>query len=204
MNIPKLIVPDLVKNAAALAMGLPTYVKIMKMYTGGRSLLGDDGGGFQKAFNAFYKVRRDKSWRKKFYEIFEDFRTGHERSFREVLEELSKEKTRYGQMFVDASFVSKMFATVDPMNPIVDSFVLKTIGEKLSEGSREEKLAYADSLYTELKKKVECYLQSEDGRSLIAKFDEIFPEYKDVSPVKKLDCLMWQYGNDLSNEVVRV
>ena len=43
---------------------------------------------FQKTFNSFFKVRRNKNWRKKFYNYFERIKNNPEISFDMIIKDL--------------------------------------------------------------------------------------------------------------------
>lgn len=63
---------------------------------------------FQRAFNGFYRVRRSAAWQQKFYALMEREKR-KPRGFEAVLRELHGKLER-----VEASFASKLAATVDP------------------------------------------------------------------------------------------
>ncbi|MHA3795442.1 hypothetical protein ACX0MU_27540 [Rhizorhabdus wittichii] len=70
---------------------------------------------FQRTFNGLYMVRRGAPWRKAFYDLFETQKTAGEQSFQHVLTVLHDLTGR-----VEASFASKLLATIDPAMPVYD------------------------------------------------------------------------------------
>lgn len=91
---------------------------------------------FQKKYNGFYRVRRNAQWQAVYYRLMEDAKTS-EVGFTEVLLELKKQTAR-----LEASFTSKLIATVYPNRPVIDKFVLEYFGLSLPhhyETNRESK-----------------------------------------------------------------
>jgi hypothetical protein len=89
---------------------------------------------YQRNFNYFYQVRRNAEWRKKFYALFYclrdlgDLRAARDSNvnFEHILRTLLAETGK-----VEASFASKMAATLDPSSPVIDRHVLSYVGRKL-------------------------------------------------------------------------
>jgi hypothetical protein len=63
---------------------------------------------FRKQFNYFYRVRRNKEWQDKFYELLEIFK-GTTVEFPDVFDALYRATGRY-----EASFASQLLATLNP------------------------------------------------------------------------------------------
>lgn len=71
---------------------------------------------FQKKFTSFYRVGRDDRWRREFYCLFEECKTVEALSFQYILQEMFNRTGR-----IEASFSSKLLATLNPQMPILDS-----------------------------------------------------------------------------------
>jgi hypothetical protein len=80
---------------------------------------------YRRRFNHFYRVRRGKEWQDSFYGIL-DSKKGKRVTFAEALNELYRATSRY-----EASFASKLLATLDPEMPVIDSVVLRNLGLRL-------------------------------------------------------------------------
>lgn len=100
-----------------------------------------DDQDFQREFDFFYKVRRNAEWRKVFFEIFERKKKKN-CSYKEIITELYE-----GTGQVEASFASKMLASIDENMPIWDSKVLDRIGIKSSNKRGQQKLEETIELY---------------------------------------------------------
>ena len=140
---------------------------------------------FQRIFNGFYIVRRNADWRKRYYDYFESLK-GSKPTFEDIITYLYEQTGR-----IEPSFSSKMLATLIPEKPIWDRYVVQNLDISLEGTSREEKLANAISLYSEIEKWYVSFLLSDKGKECIDKFDAMLPEYKWISGVKKVDTILW-------------
>jgi hypothetical protein len=105
-----------------VAEGLHRYVHLQA-----QSHLGDlrANAAYRTQFNRFYRVRRDKAWQDQFYDLLERTKR-RPTAFAAVLRALHRRTGRY-----EASFASKLLATVDPEMPVIDAVVLKNLGLRL-------------------------------------------------------------------------
>ena len=86
-------------------------------------------------------IRRNEKWRQHYYDLFAKAKT--ERfSFEQIITELYRLTGN-----VEASFSSKMLATIDASKPIWDQYVLQNLGLELMGKTQEEKLQNAVALY---------------------------------------------------------
>ena len=117
--IPSISVDDAIEALREVKTAMQHYISIMnKVWNTDVSADKD----FQREFNHFYRIRRNEEWRKKLYRIFEDTKQKTTPDFAEVLEELYAQTGN-----VEASFSSKMVATLNPNKPIWDSMVLSVL-----------------------------------------------------------------------------
>lgn len=140
---------------------------------------------FQRKFNAFYKVRRNQTWQKDFYELLEVSKKG-EVSFEDILNRLHKKTGK-----IEASFSSKLVATINPTMPVIDTIVFKNLGLKLPLTNTKNRVAVINELYQVLIQKFFHYLKSDDGKHLTVQFKKEYPKAK-ISKVKMLDFVLWQ------------
>lgn len=141
---------------------------------------------FQKAYNYFFKVRKNKEWRERYYELMEKAKK-EDYSFSDVLYEIYNTT---GQ--VARSFSSKLIHSVNPSMPIWDSFVIKNLGIKIREKDNLSRLKEATYIYNCLQKQMDSFLKTEKARFYISEFDKRFPEYSWFSDMKKIDFLIWR------------
>ena len=145
---------------------------------------------YQNTFNSFYRVRRNEEWQNKFYTYFEKIQKNKNVSFGEILKYIYNET---GQ--IEASFCSKMLATINPEMPIWDQYILKNL--KLD---KELSLSYGTKKDARIKKTIELYnmivekenelLKDNSVQQTIKEFKECFSEYN-LSDIKILDYIMW-------------
>ncbi len=141
---------------------------------------------FQTAFNAFYRVRRGIAWQSAFYRLLQRSKSDPP-SFASVLRALLAEAGR-----VEASFASKLVASVDPEMPVIDAFVLKNLDLRLQRtGPVERRLARIVELHDCIRQTYSGYLESERGRYLVASFEASYPG-RHITRTKMLDLVLWQ------------
>ena len=141
---------------------------------------------FQTAFNGFYRVRRDSEWQSAFYGLLERNKAERQ-SFAEVLRELHAATGR-----VEASFASKLVATIDPHMPVIDAIVLKHLGLSLPRpGPIETRLEGVVELHDRIRALFCEYLETKAGRQLVTRFVETYPD-REISRVKMLDLVLWR------------
>lgn len=161
----------------ARSLGLDRYKEIMD---------GDPSSPeFQRYFNGYYRIRRNEEWRQSYYGLFVQAKQKG-LSFEQIITTLYESTGN-----VEASFSSKMLATIDPSKPIWDQYVLQNLGFELNGKTQEEKLNNAIKLYDEILRWYDEYLQTDEAQENILEFDRLLPQYSWVSNVKKIDCLLW-------------
>ncbi len=143
---------------------------------------------FQKRFGGFYRVRRDSNWRAFYFKNLEDAKR-RPITFKEALQSLHKATGR-----VEASFASKLVATVDPCQPVIDSVVLHNLRLKLPPRDAPDPAVRLDAivnLHARLTDLYTEFLASDSGRDLVAQFRHTYPD-AGVSEIKMLDLVLWQ------------
>ncbi len=151
---------------------------------------------FQKKFNAFYKITpfRDNEWQKVFYEIMQSSK-GKEVSFNAVLTNLHSKVGR-----IEASFASKLVATLSPQKPVIDKIVFGNLGLKLPAASKKGRNLIIIEQYNCLIKEFSNFLQTQNGVYLVQRFKEAYPEAK-ITETKMLDLILWQTRTNKSKKV---
>ncbi len=161
----------------ARSLGLDRYTEIMN---------GDPSSpSFQRVFNGYYRIRRNEEWRKYYYDLFVKAKAKHY-DFAQIITSLFN---AFGS--VEASFSSKMLATINPDKPIWDQYVLLNLGLELAGRTQDEKLNNAISLYGKIEQWYKEYLASAEGQRNIQLFDRMLPAFTWLSQTKKIDCLLW-------------
>ena len=147
---------------------------------------------FQHAFNVFYRVRRNAEWRKCYYKLFEWAKKEHY-SFEDVIGCLYVETGN-----IEASFSSKMIATIDPDKPIWDQYVLQNLGLELKGKNPRERVENAILIYDQIEIWYKDYLSTEEARKNIEEFDRWLPSYSWIPEIKKIDYLLWSKREEKS------
>ena len=140
---------------------------------------------FQKAFNGFYRIRRNAEWQEVYYGLMEKAKA-EPSDFPHVLSELRRKTGN-----LEASFASKLVATLQPDRPILDQFVLKHFHLHLPkhyEGDRETKTL---RVYEQLMSKYVSFLSSPVAQSICNRFSAMYP-WANITDIKKVDLVLWQ------------
>ena len=175
-------VNEVLRKRLAASLGVDYYERIM--CDAPQTNIATDKN-FQKAFNAFYIVRRNEAWRNVYYTLFEELKDKTP-TFEYIIRYMY-EKTGN----IEASFSSKMLATLNPNKPIWDRYVVENLGLKLDGKNKEEQLNNAIRLYADIEKWYEVFLATEKAKECIKAFDEALPDYRWINPIKKIDCFLW-------------
>ena len=173
---------EVLEKRLASSLGLDQYAEIMQ-----KSKATDISKDreFQHLFNAFYLVRRNEDWRKTYYTLFEAMK--QESPAFEVILRFLYEKTGN----IEASFSSKMLATLCPERPIWDRHVLDNLGLKLEGRSKELQLQNAVRLYEEIENWYVDFLTTDNALECLEIFNNTFHGYTWISDIKKIDCFLW-------------
>lgn len=175
-------VNEVLRRRLAESLGLDYYARIMNGVNA-TNVAADRS--FQKTFNAFYLVRRNETWRNIYYDLFEKLK--YESPDFEYIIRYLFEKTGN----IEASFSSKMLATLCPDKPIWDHYVVENLGLKLTGRSKEEQLNNAVALYREIERWYQSFLKTEKAAECIEVFDRALPDYQWINSIKKIDCFLW-------------
>ncbi len=140
---------------------------------------------YQRRFAGFYRIRYGMEWRRHFFSMLEE-RKRLPVAFGSVLRDLHAATGR-----VEASFASKLAATIDPSLPVIDSVVLRNLGLRLPKSSDPGRLEGIVHLHAALHGIMSGYLTSPAGEGLVAKFMAAYPNAC-ISPMKMLDLILWQ------------
>ncbi len=194
MAIQKFDPTEIMMRSLEDSCGLTAYARTLTL----RELDITQCEEYQKNYTSYYRVRRDAQWLQSYYSYMEASKNSGSIDFETILRYLATipHKTRNGmQTSVEASFASKMLATINPDYPIWDSQVVKAMGIKLAPRKSREALikAYIEA-YTQLTAEIKAFLATAEGQECIKIFDDRFPNYKHVSPMKKMDYYLWNLG----------
>jgi hypothetical protein len=146
-----------------------------------------DDPTFQRTFNAVYGVRRNEEWRRHFYQIFEQEKSNPAPKFGEVVGEIFNRTGR-----VEASFASKLIATLDPNQAVYDSVVLSNFGFRPLTSTGVEKIADVVRDYGAIQSHLEALAGTDVFAGLRQRFDRQFPQFEAFTDLKVLDLLIWQ------------
>lgn len=140
---------------------------------------------YQTTFNSFYKIRRKDGWREIYYNYFEENKYNKNLTFEDIIRHLYKKTGN-----VEASFSSKLLATINPKMPIWDQYVLKNINLNLLGNTKEERLQNAIDLYDKIIEEFNILLERGDVQNSIKQIKTLIGEYE-IEDIKILDFILW-------------
>jgi hypothetical protein len=161
--------------------GLDKYLWLQSKIEGGGNFHSDSE--FRRRFNGFYRVRRGSTWQESFYGLMA---RAKDWPFSTVLAELSAVTGR-----VEASFSSKLCASLNPLLPVIDSFVLKNVGLKLPSIGSKDRARKVCEVYESLRQRYCTFLGSDNGRALVHEFRRYYPTVS-ITELKMVDLVLWQ------------
>ena len=134
-------------------------------------------------------MRRTESWCDVFFSILEREKRNRAPSFRKVVEEIACKTGR-----LEASFSSKLVATIDPCLPIWDRHVLDNLALRApySGMERSRRVCRCDELYSRIAEWTETVVHLDRFEEWKTRFDRAFPRFTSFAEVKKLDLYLWQ------------
>lgn len=171
-----------IETRIAESMGFDKYRQIVDMVW--KTDVSSDPD-FQRIFNAFYRVRRNAEWRKAYYDLFEKAK-GSSPSFECIIRTMYEATGN-----IEASFSSKMLATINTDMPIWDRYVVQNLCLNMKGSTKEDQLKCAVDLYAQMISWYEDFLQTKNGRDCIVEFGRTLPGYVWMSDVKKIDFYLW-------------
>jgi hypothetical protein len=120
-----------------------------------------------------------------YYEIMERAKT-NTLGFREVLLELKKRTGR-----LEASFASKLIATLHPHQPVIDKFVLKYFRLRLPYPYEKERERKVVEIYEMLCRNYANFMSMPTARAICDRFEAKYP-WAAITDLKKVDLVLWQ------------
>lgn len=169
-----------------LKRGLEKYINIMETF---HSVNCETNFTFQKSFNGFYRIRqRPESFYKILYSYLEASKTDQTICFEKVLDYFYQNTGK-----IEASFSSKILATIKPDKPIWDSEVLSRLDLKKPgyHLSKNDRLWNTKMTYSLIEDYYEHIVSSEMGKYMLNVFNKKIPN-QNLSKIKKIDLILWQ------------
>jgi hypothetical protein len=173
----------LIMDINTLSGGISKYKAIISTFRGTNV---STDAHFQRLYKGFYfTAPKRKEWYERYFSLFEKEKNGKP-TFESLLRAFAKINGSS-----EASFISKMLATIDDQQVIIDSKVLSFFGLQLKRsGSLEERLRTAVLVYRQLTELMKKLLISPKGQAAIKVFNDIYPN-TDIAEIKKLDFVIY-------------
>lgn len=143
---------------------------------------------YRRRFVQLYRMfRQPKEWLDSFFALLEDEKDNPTIAFASVLAALSHSR-------VEASFSSKLVATIRPKMPVLDQYVLANLGLRSpsSRGAMTLRLRLWSGLYDDTCTLYRDLLTQRLYQDVAEYFDGSLASFPGLTEVKKLDLLLWQ------------
>ena len=189
--LPRLRTKAIATLAARTPCPVATYRTILKS-VGEVDLRSGDAEVVRRRFNSFYGVRRNAEWRATFYASFEAAKASQlppAGLFAKIVQAIHADTGR-----VEASFVSKLVATVNPQAPIIDSVVRKWFSTVVEPPEFSGDVEVVVGYYRWLEGVMTEAAATGAGKLWSDEFEAQFPTptgERPITPVKRLDFLIW-------------
>lgn len=166
--------------------GVEKYIEIMNLL---HNCDVSNNNEFQKMYNGFYRMRqRKKEFYQTYFYFLENNKSSHSLKFEDVLSFLYASFSR-----IEASFSSKLLATINPSMPIWDKNVMSNLSIKTPTYGCKNRFNKTIETYYTLNNWYKNYLDTDNAKRTIWVFDEIFPNNQ-ISDTKKIDFALWSLG----------
>ena len=149
---------------------------------------------YRSAFNSYYRIqRRSRDWYDCFFKLLEERKSSLTTTFEDILRQAYRRTGR-----IEASFCSKLLATIRPDKPVYDRHVRESLHLDIPKPTElaDRRLRGLIGMYGRLEEQVGRLIGHRDFQALRDAFERAFPAYTHFSDVKKLDLLLWQYRQD--------
>ena len=163
--------------------GLKKYLSIMNEF---HNVDVSNNLEFQRMYNGFYRLRqRTSDFYAEYYEYMEKNRDRN-LTYPEVLTHFYNRFNR-----IEASFSSKLLATINPSMPVWDVYVLNNLGLKKPPYTSKNRLKETIALYEKICDWYAEFLKTDDAKFIINNFDNTYGDVK-ITEMKKVDLVLWQ------------
>ena len=146
---------------------------------------------YRRNFTRFYRLRLPRAaCYDDYFALLERNKNNPDLRFEAVLTELQQSTGR-----IEASFASKLIATIDPYKPVIDRIVLNVLGERLPYCYQTNREQSVIDLYHRLIDRLAGLQQDDRFDALSGKFRAEFPDYG-FTDLKMLDLMVWLWGKN--------
>lgn len=152
---------------------------------------------YQRKYKGFYKLRLPRTdCYSHYFTLLELLKGDSDISYEHVLLQLQNNTGR-----IEASFASKLVATVNPKLPVIDSIVLECLSYKKPSSTQADQFQKTISLYQLMIIRFREMEQDKRFETLKSRFENAFPDYS-FTDIKILDLLIWEYGKSRDRKSV--
>lgn len=147
---------------------------------------------YRDNFAQFYRLgRRTQGWKDHYFSLLEQSKHDPATNFAYTLAQLKQLTKR-----VEPSFASKLVATIDPQQPVIDSVVLGVLGYKQPYYKHSDRCGELVKLHQVLANRLQSMIADARFAALSQQFRLRYPDHS-ITDVKVLDFMLWQLREPL-------
>lgn len=141
---------------------------------------------YQRKYTGFYKLRLPhSSLYPKHFSILQNQKNNPNVAFETIFHALSEATGR-----MEASFSSKLLATVNPHRPPLDRIVLGHLGLTMPKGKQQHQAEYFIELYEQVNELMGSLIKQDAFQEIKSSFKHTYPQFE-FSDMKILDIYLW-------------
>ena len=173
--------------------GHETYLSLMQMINNQDINVSTDRE-FQRLYKGYYfPGPQSHEFSNSYFQYMQEVRNQNP-SFRDVIEHIYVFSNQ-----VHYSFASKLLHTVDPQNPVLDKHIMRLLGFNLMErGNPTDRKNFYCNVFETVSNEYRSYENMPFMQEVINQFNELFPDYREISYSKKVDMLLFRLKNERS------
>jgi hypothetical protein len=154
---------------------------------------------FQFLFRSFYRLDNaglSDDFKAAYFELLQKHRGGPLPALRDLCERLALHDTKKGKRSLQFSFATKLLATIDPQQPLYDSFVASLFGFRRPDHLKDPSKRLDRLLdFYYLLRETSRWLPDQAGFIEVkAAFANRHEGWGDVPPTKQVDLILWATG----------
>lgn len=131
------------------------------------------------------RVRRNAAWRSTYYDLLA-------RAKAEPLDfEVALRALHDATYRIEASFASKLVATLDPSRPVLDALLLRYLDLRLPYPYQHDRIGRTLDVYRRVTDGIQAIVRSDAMPTIRAAFAQRYP-HADLSDAKMVDFVLWR------------
>ena len=176
---------------------VPVYIFITERFAAANDISVDHV--FQFVFRSYYRLdnaRLGDAFKMAYFELLQQHRGGPRPDLHQLCEALARHETKRRKPSLQFSFATKLLATIDPGQPIYDSYVASVFGFNPPYHVKDfsKRLDKFLAFYELLSVTCRWLTVQTKFASVNAAFADANKQWAEVPPMKQVDFILWATG----------